>query len=94
MFGREYRATLELKLSGANEKVTEMGKAEFHALVGLLGKTAGSVWEAMGAEKTGLGILGVEGVIESVAIDAKWVFYEVIGGEARRCESLHSPSKL
>jgi hypothetical protein len=94
MFGREYRATLDLKLIAAEAGVTEMSKAEFHALVGLLGKTAGSVWEAMGAEKKGLGILGVEGVIEGVAIDAKWVFYEVVGGEARRCASLHSPSVL
>ncbi len=81
---REFRASLEIKLKG--HAGGHMGKGEFEALVGVLGKVV-QVIEKEGEKRggTGLGSVLAIGEIEGLGVESLWTFYEVVGGNIVRC---------
>jgi hypothetical protein len=92
MNGIEYHATVEIRLRALEKGVKGMEKAEWRALLGLLGHTAGAierrmVRDGMVAGEEGFGRVVVEGSIEGVGVEAAWTFYEFDGnaGGERRC---------
>jgi hypothetical protein len=78
MNGKEYRATVEISVKGALEK------GQFKGLMGLLGKTVQAIEEER--EGKGMGWLVVGTTFEGVPVEARWTFYEVVGGVAVRCQ--------
>jgi len=78
MNGNDYRATLELSVKGPLEK------EQFKGLMRLLGKTVQAIEEER--EWKGMGRLVVGTTFEGVGVEARWTFYEVVGGVAVRCQ--------
>lgn len=77
MGGREYRATIEMSVKGA------LDKEQFGDLMKMFAQTVEQMEEARGEK--GMGALLLASRFQDVPVQAKWVFYEVVGGSAVRC---------
>jgi len=79
MNGIEYRATLDLKL---DDKIDGKGLKD---LAGLLFSIKKELVKAVDGK--GFGTVRAIGVWENVGVEAKWTYYQVENGVARRCGS-------
>jgi hypothetical protein len=75
--GRQYRATLRLRIYG------EIDEGPFSGLLELLVRASESLFAETG--ERGLGTLTEKGRFEELEFEAWWTWYEVLDGGARRC---------